>query len=126
MAASTPEEICRLFQRYLAEGDVDAVLSLYDPDAVFLRRTGAVTRGRDELRRELAALTAQQPRFEFDVRQVVQADDIALMHTRWQVPLPEPMTVHAIEIARRQPDGTWRWLIGDPFTVGRETSSGAG
>jgi len=27
------------------------------------------------------------------------------------------MSVYAIEVARRQQDGTWRWLIGDPFTV---------
>jgi hypothetical protein len=33
------------------------------------------------------------------------------------------MSVYAIEVAGRQPDGTWRWLIGDPFTVGRETAS---
>ena len=26
-------------------------------------------------------------------------------------------SVYAIEVARRQPDGTWRWLIGDPFTL---------
>jgi hypothetical protein len=30
---------------------------------------------------------------------------------------PQPMSGYAIEVARRQPDGTWRWLIGDPFTV---------
>ena len=47
------------------------------------------------------------------------------MHTRWQVPVPAPMRVHAIEVARRQPDGTWCWLIGDPFTVGRETNPGS-
>jgi hypothetical protein len=29
------------------------------------------------------------------------------------------MAVYAIEVARRQRDGTWRWLIGDPFMVGR-------
>jgi len=23
----------------------------------------------------------------------------------------------AIEVASRQADGSWRWLIGDPFTV---------
>jgi len=32
--------------------------------------------------------------------------------------------VHAIEVARRQADGTWRWLIGDPFTVGRHVAAG--
>jgi hypothetical protein len=28
------------------------------------------------------------------------------------------LSLYAIEVARRQSDGTWRWLIGDPFTVG--------
>jgi hypothetical protein len=30
---------------------------------------------------------------------------------------PQQMSVYAIEVARRQQDGTWRWLIGDSFTV---------
>jgi hypothetical protein len=50
-------------------------------------------------------------------------EEIALMHTEWKVSAPEPMSVYAIEVARRQPDGTWRWLIGDPFTVGRRGAS---
>ena len=44
------------------------------------------------------------------------------MHTEWKVSPPYPMSVYAIEVARRQADGTWRWLIGDPFTVGRQTA----
>ena len=35
MPAKSPEDICRLFQHYMAEGDIDSVLSLYDPEAVF-------------------------------------------------------------------------------------------
>jgi hypothetical protein len=31
--------------------------------------------------------------------------------------------MHAVEVARRQPDGTWRWLIGDPFTAGKIADS---
>jgi hypothetical protein len=45
------------------------------------------------------------------------------MHTRWKVSSPQQMSVYAIEVARREPDGTWCWLIGDPFTVGTETAS---
>jgi hypothetical protein len=54
---------------------------------------------------------------------VIKAGDIALMHTEWTVSRLPPMRVYAIEVARRQPDGTWRWLIGAPFTVGREFGS---
>jgi hypothetical protein len=42
------------------------------------------------------------------------------MHTVWNVSAPEPRSLYAIEVARRRADGTWRWLIGDPFTIGRE------
>ena len=123
MPAMSPEEICRLFQRAMAEGDVDMALTLYDPEAVFVNRSGEVTKDRRGLRQELAPLAAVKTRFDFTVKQVIEAGDIALMHTKWTVSGPHPMQVYAIEVARRQADGTWCWLIGDPFTVGREFGS---
>jgi ketosteroid isomerase-like protein len=118
MSAKSPEEICHLFKQYMAEGDLDSVLSVYDPEAVFLNRGGEVKKG-EALRQELASFAAVKATFDFNIKQVIQSGDIALMHTEWKVSSPEPMSVYAIEVARRQPDGTWRWLIGDPFTVGR-------
>ena len=44
-APSSPEDICRLFQQYMAEGDIDSVLSVYDPEAVFLTQSGEVKKG---------------------------------------------------------------------------------
>jgi ketosteroid isomerase-like protein len=123
MPANSPEDICRLFQQGMAAGDLDSVLSVYDPEAVFLNQSRDVTKGREGLRRELASLAAMRARFDFTIKQVIEAGDIALMHTEWTVSGPQPMQVYAIEVARRQPDGTWCWLIGDPFTVGREVGS---
>jgi ketosteroid isomerase-like protein len=122
MPAKTPEEICRLFQRYLSEGDVESLLSLYDPEAVFLAQSGEVKKG-EGLREELSRLAVAKAQFDFNIRQVIQSCDIALMHTDWKVSSPQQMFVYAVEVARRQPDGSWRWLIGDPFTVGRRTAS---
>ena len=123
MPATSPEAICRLFQQYMAAGDLDAVLSVYDPEAVFSNQSRDFTRGREGLRQELAPLAAMRARFDFTIKQVIEAGDIALMHTEWTVSGPRPMQVYAIEVARRQPDGTWCWLIGDPYTVGREVGS---
>jgi ketosteroid isomerase-like protein len=117
MPAKNPEDICRLFQQYMAEGDIDSVLSVYDPEAVFLNQSGEEKKG-DALRQELARSAEAKAKFDFNIKQIIQADNIVLMHTEWQVSAPQPMSVYAIEVARRQPDGTWRWLIGDPFTVG--------
>jgi ketosteroid isomerase-like protein len=117
MPAKSPEDICYLFKKYMAEGDLDSLLSVYDPEAVFLNRAGEVKNGAEGLRQELAPFAAVKAAFDFNIKQVIQSGDIALMHTEWKVSSPEPMSVYAIEVARRQPDGTWRWLIGDPFTV---------
>jgi ketosteroid isomerase-like protein len=105
MKANSPEDICRLFRHYMAEGDIESVLSVYDPEAVFLNQSAEITNGREGLRKELAPLAAMKAHFDFDIRQVIQTGDIALMHTNWKVSGPQPMTVYAIEVARRQPDG---------------------
>ena len=123
MPATNPEQICHLFRQYLAEGNLDAVLTLYDPEAAFLNQSGEIKHGRQGLRDELAPFASARATFDFDIKQIIQSGDIALMHTLWTVSSPKPMSVYAIEVARRQPDGTWCWLIGDPFTVGRYTSA---
>lgn len=121
MNARSPEDICRLFQEHMAGGEIDAVLCLYDPGVAFVNEAGEVKSGLDALRKELAPVAARKPRFGFEVKQIARSGDIALVHTWWSVCFDghEPLSVHAIEVAGRQPDGAWRWLIGDPFTVGR-------
>jgi len=121
MQAENPEDICRLFQSCMGRGDIDAVLDLYDAEVAFVNEAGAVKTGLEALRAELAPVAATTPRFDFEVKLIARSADVALMHTWWTVSSSErePRSVHAIEVARRRPDGTWRWLIGDPFTVGR-------
>jgi ketosteroid isomerase-like protein len=118
MPARNPKEICRLFQQYMAEGDIESLLSLYDAEAVFMNKSGELIKGRQGLRQELVPFAATKAVFDFSLQQIIEAGDIALMHTKWKISSPQPMSVYAIEVARRQPDGTWCWLIGDPFTVG--------
>jgi|SRR5215470_12671268 len=122
MQARSPEEICQLFQQFMAAGDIDSLLRLYEPEAVILNRSREVQRGTAGLRQQLAPMAAAKINFTYRIDQVLQAGDIALMHTHWTASGPEPISEHAVEVARRQPDGSWRWLIGDPFTVGRIAS----
>jgi hypothetical protein len=63
-------------------------------------------------------------------QQAMADGDVALMHTAWTAYAPHPVQQYAIEVARRQADGSWRWLVGDPFTVdanvGSRVARGAG
>jgi ketosteroid isomerase-like protein len=117
MSPKTPEEICCLFSQYMAEGNLESLLALYDPEAVILNRAREMKKGHQGLREQLAPNAAARTRFEFRIKQEIQAGDIALLHTEWTKLSPERTSVYAIEVARRQHDGSWRWLIGDPFTV---------
>src|SRR5262249_26978343 len=117
MPAKTPEEICSLFKQYMAAGDLESLLSIYDTNAVFLNQSRETLKGRQGLTQALTPFASAKAIFDFNIVQVIQSGDIALMHTEWKMSAPEKMSQYAIEVARRQPDGSWRWLIGDPFTV---------
>ena len=39
MPQTVPKKSAALFQQYMAEGDIDAVLSIYDAEAVFLNQS---------------------------------------------------------------------------------------
>jgi ketosteroid isomerase-like protein len=114
--AGTPEQICALFRAAMARRDLEAAIQLYDPRAVFVMETGEATA---DVRGQLAASVQSRTRFDFVIRGIAETDDVALMHTEWDVSGPVRRRVHAIEVARRQSAGDWRWLIGDPFTVGK-------
>src|ERR1700747_2352044 len=104
-SAKSPEQICDLFQRAMAEGDIDSVLSVYDPEAAFVKESGEVIKGRDSLYLELEPLAAMKTSFDFTIKQVVATGGTALMHTEWTLYQPRPIRLQAIEVARRQPDG---------------------
>ena len=118
MPARNAEKICGLFKQFMAEGDVNGLLSVYDPEVVFVNEAGDIVNGKQEMKEQLAPLAPAQPRFDFLVKQIVQSGGIALMHTLRNISSPRPMSTYAIEVACRQPDGTWRWLIGDSLPSG--------
>ena len=56
MSAKSAEEICSFFRQYMAEGDVEALLGLYDPEAVFLDQSGEVKKGHHGFRESLTPM----------------------------------------------------------------------
>ena len=52
----------------MAAGDLDALVSLYDPEAAFLSESGEVKNGKEEIREQLAPLAAARASFDFDIR----------------------------------------------------------
>lgn len=90
--------------------DVEGLVALYEADAVLATPDGGAVRGEAEIRGFYAALTASAPRFSpGEQHPALRLGDLALTSTR----LPGGAGATA-EVARRQPDGTWRWILDRP------------
>jgi ketosteroid isomerase-like protein len=90
------------------EGDLGAVVDLYESDAVLELPDGSAARGSEEIRSFYAALLARRPQFEPGIGLgALILGDLALTNTQ----LGATATA---EVARRQSDGTWRWILDRP------------
>ena len=107
--AHRPEDLGDFFLQRANAGDVEGLVALYEPDAVLAFPFGRVAVGHDEIRKVYADLLAGRPVFTAaGQRPVLRNGDLALTSTR----LPDGGTT--VEVARRQPDGTWLWAIDQP------------
>lgn len=109
-----------LLERFNA-GDVDAMMGLYDEDAVFVTNSGRSLTDPSEIRRELEGFLALKLPMTAHARHMIVADDIALLLLDWEIEGTGPNGRHvhlkgsATDIARRGADGLWRYLIDNPY-----------
>ena len=108
--ALQPEDLDRLFLERANAGDVDGIVNLYEPGAVLAFPPGRRVTGRSAIREVYADLLASRPRLTGEIRPAVRNGDIAITSTV----RPGNATV---EIARRQPDRSWLWLIDQPSVL---------
>jgi len=123
MPANKPEDFHKLFPQFMREGDLESVLALYEPNIVFSNPEGDVKCGKAAIREELITFADTNQIFKFNPKKVIQIEDLALVYNEWEMTSPRQMSGLAIELFRRQPDGTWLLLIGDPFTESRTYSA---
>lgn len=115
-----PEDWPRLFSERLNAGDLDGVVALYEPDARFVTPSGETLAGREQIRPVLTGLIDAQTRLLGRVVNAVAAGGVVVLYTDFQGTTVDASgrTIEiehkAIEVLRRQRDGTWRLLVGDP------------
>jgi uncharacterized protein (TIGR02246 family) len=122
MSASTPEEVPRLWAETFSAGDLDALVALYEEhDAMLVPQPGETVTGTDDIREALSAFLALRPTFDLEVRKVLQTGDLALSFADWTLSGTGPdgeaieMAAQTSDVLRRQPDGSWRIVIDNPY-----------
>ena len=122
MSARTPEDCDRLFAEHVNAGDLDALLALYEPGCTLAQSDGGVAVGQAAIREVMQRLIAMRPIRTEVVRVLRAGDDLAIVYNDWSMTAKRadgtPLGGKALEVVRRQADGTWRFAIDDPFARG--------
>jgi uncharacterized protein (TIGR02246 family) len=117
MPATTPEQVHRVFEDTFNAGDIDGLMRLYESDAALIAQPGSVANGSEQIRAALQGFLALQGHITLDTRLVVTVGDLAYLSNTWSLrgtgPDGNPVSLGATtaEVARRQADGTWRYVI---------------
>lgn len=106
--AAQPEDLARLFVERANAGDAEGLAALYEPAAVLATLQG-VTVGREAIRAAYERMFAQRPQVALEAQlPTLRLGDLALTASRL------PGGGGTAEVARRQPDGTWLWILDRP------------
>ena len=107
--AACPEDLAKFFVLRANAGDVEGLVALYEPDAILACGDGQTAIGTDAIRRFYTELLATRPQFAAGEQAIpLQNGDVALTSSRL-----ENGNITA-EIARRQPDRNWLWVVDQP------------
>jgi len=123
MVATNPEDLDRLFAEGVNRGAAAAVAALYEKDGVLLLG-GEMHQGSDTIRGVLEGMVAAGTRIDMSVTRVVRVGDLAMVYNDWQMSglgpdgKPRQSSGKAIEVVRRQADGTWKYVLDDPNARG--------
>jgi uncharacterized protein (TIGR02246 family) len=121
MLNGTPEEALNAIAEGINTGNLDALMTLYEPEAVFAAEPGTLNHGLSSIREALAGFIAMKGRLNLKVTRVLEASDLALVATVWSFagigPEGEPVNLKAksADVLRRQADGSWRFVIDNPW-----------
>jgi ketosteroid isomerase-like protein len=107
--AREPNDLGRFFVERANAGDLEGLVALYTPDAVLEFPAGELAVGTDAIRATFERMLASRPQFQPGQQApALICGDIALTSTKGA---GGGVTA---EVARRQPDGSWRWAIDQP------------
>jgi ketosteroid isomerase-like protein len=120
----SPEETVEAFFKSFNDGDLGVIVGLYEGQAVLVAQPGQITQGTAALREALNEFLALKPTLIPEKKKLVTAGDIALSVVQWSLRGKGPdgqavqMNGTTADVLRRQADGSWRFVIDNPWGAG--------
>jgi len=117
----TPEEVLNSAVEGINTGDLDFLMTLYEADACFVSQPGQLAKNPEFICQSLRSFIDLKGKLDLKVKRVIQASNIALVTTEWSFngigpdSNPVNMAAKSADVLRQQADGTWRFVIDNPW-----------
>jgi uncharacterized protein (TIGR02246 family) len=117
--AEMPEQLHGRFQDAFNGQKLEALVALYEPDAVLVV-AGAPVQGTEAIREAYRGFLATRPTIDVTTLAVNRTGDLAMLHGKWVLRETNPKgdviqrEGRNTETVRRQPDGRWLFVIDNP------------
>ena len=121
MSTATPEQVLESIVTGINSGDLESLMPLYESGAGFAGEPGVLAHHAPGIGEALSGFISMNGTLNIDVTRVLEADDLALVIGVWSFdgtgPDGEPVRLAArnADVLRRQSDGTWRFVIDNPW-----------
>ncbi len=118
---ATPEQVLATIVTGINSGDLDSLMPLYESEAAFATQPGSLAHGPSGIGQALGGFISMNGKLDLEVSRVLEVDDLALVIGVWSFdgtgPDGEPVHLEArnADVLRRQADGTWRFVIDNPW-----------
>ena len=98
-------------------GDVETVLSMYDYDGIIVPEPGKTVSGKAKFEEAIKAILSIKGRMEIKTVYCLQAGDVAVGRSEWNITDGTEVKVSAkgIELMKQQSDGSWKIVIDHAF-----------
>ena len=121
MPANTPADVDHQLIAAVNAGDVDSAVRCYESGAALVSERGTTAIGTEAIREVLLGFMAIKPKMTIEVPLVIESGDTALLHAKWTTVGTDAdgnrvdFAGQSTEVVRRQADGTWLFVIDNPF-----------
>lgn len=110
------EDIHSAVERTVNNQDIEGFVALYAPNAYMVLPDGTTIAGLDAIRELATQLCGMNGRMSVTTRYVIEAGDMAILSNEWTLTAGgESMSAITAEVAQRQPDGGWLYIIDNPY-----------
>ena len=121
MSRETPQQILQAVVDGINTNNLDALMSLYEPEAAFAAQPGNLAHGVDGVRQSITAFLSMKGKLDLKVTRVLEAGGLALVAGAWSFNGTGPdgsavtLTGRNGDVLRRQTDGSWKFVIDNPW-----------